>query len=100
MLEQKQKISQQKGLIISFLELESFRACEQKKKKDTEKQSIGNFSAKIVLDKSQKIPKCSAGTELLHKPLRPGHDPVKRRMIKEFAVKEIEYVTAHVLSSQ
>ena len=37
---------------------------------------------------------------LLHKPLRPGHDPVKRRMIKEFAVKEIEYVTAHVLSSQ
>ena len=55
MLEQKQKISQQKGLIISFLELESFRACEQKKKKDTEKQSIGNFSAKIVLDKSRHI---------------------------------------------
>ena len=55
MLEQKQKISQQKGLIISFLELESFRACEQKKKKDTEKQSIGNFSAKIVLDKSRDI---------------------------------------------
>ena len=72
------------------------------RKKESEKQSIGNFSAKIVQDKSHKIPKYSAGTEspLLHKPLRPGHDPVKRRMIKEFAVKEIEYVTAHVLSSQ